>query len=826
SMRLVLLLLFAAPLTAQTAAVPQWSRDAIWYQVFVERFRNGDAKNDPTVEDIRGFTRDPVPAGWATTPWGWDWYRMEPWAQASGRDFYHTVQFRRYGGDLQGVIDQLDYLQRLGVTALYLNPINDAPSLHKYDAASYHHIDRNFGPDPRGDVALMRRENPADPRTWRWTAADRLFLKLIDAVHRRGMRIIIDVSWNHTGTQFWAWQDVLRNQARSRYADWYAVEQFDDPATRDTNEFRYRGWANVPSLPEWKKFGRPEGKDHGPIPGTLHPEVIAHIEAVTRRWMDPNGDGDPRDGVDGFRLDVADVVPLDFWRHWRRVVRGINPDAYLVGEIWWEKWPDRMWDPAPWVQGDVFDAVMHYQWFTPSRSLFGATVPYLTPTQFRAAIDALGNGIPAANLDAMMNLTASHDTPRFSTAMANRGQNKYRATPREDSLYIVSRPRGSWVQQRLLLIHQFTMRGAPHVWNGDEVGMWGADDPDMRKPLVWGDLAYDDETTHPFGRARDRDVVRPDSITLGLYQELIALRRAHQRVLVDGRFEWLVTDDTTGLIAYRRVLGDTTIVVALNTRARPLAWPDGMRPSGTRLYATTDAGIGEGYGGEVWKVEGEGWRVEGGTRKAEGGEQNLPVPLAGEPRHIPVFRDGPVSILDVRLPPNDTSLYHVHDGATLYVPIVVQPADAQVLGRDWFGLTRASPNRFANVPFVLDTAYADAPLTHRVVNIGDSLYRLIVVMTDRRSAVPPATLGPPPFPGKAQHSGGWFRASVVAPGADSGWRFTPVPIVVVRQQPGRGSIERSDLGWQALDAPGDWAYVAPRSWWRVQGEEVVVIEVR
>lgn len=202
------------------------------------------------------------------------------------------------------------------------------------------------------------------------------------------------------------------------------------------------------------------------------------------------------------------------------------------------------------------------------------------------------------------------------------------------------------------------------------------------------------------------------------------------------------------------------------------------------------------------------------------------VPVAQEPRHVPVFREGAVSILDVRLPPNDTSLYHVHDGATLYVPIMVQPADAQVLGRDWFGLTRASPNRFANVPFVLDTAYADAPLTHRVVNIGDSLYRLIVVMTDRPSAVPPATLGPPPFPGKAQHSGGWFRASVVAPGADSAWRFTPVPIVVVRQRPGRGSIERSDLGWQALDAPGDWAYVAPRSWWRVRGDEVVVVEVR
>jgi hypothetical protein len=202
------------------------------------------------------------------------------------------------------------------------------------------------------------------------------------------------------------------------------------------------------------------------------------------------------------------------------------------------------------------------------------------------------------------------------------------------------------------------------------------------------------------------------------------------------------------------------------------------------------------------------------------------VQVSEEPRHVPVFRDGPVSILDVRLTPHDTSMYHVHDAATLYVPIHPQPADAQVLGRDWFGLTRTSPNRFANVPFVLDTAYASTPLTHRVVNIGDALYRLIVVTTDRAPTMAPTALGPAPFPGKAQHSGGWFRASVVAPGADSTWRFTPVPIVVVRQQPGQGSIERSDLGWQALNAPGDWAYVAPRTWWKLQGDAVVVVEVR
>ncbi len=165
----------------------------------------------------RGRVHDAADAGgWQPTPWTQDWYRQEPWAKATGRDFYGTVQFRRYGGDLQGVLDRLDYLQELGVTALYLNPVNDAPSLHKYDARNYRHIDRNFGPDPLGDEARMTAETPPDPTTWGWTAADSLFLTLVREVHRRGMRIILDYSWNHTGINFWAWQDVLAHQRRHR----------------------------------------------------------------------------------------------------------------------------------------------------------------------------------------------------------------------------------------------------------------------------------------------------------------------------------------------------------------------------------------------------------------------------------------------------------------------------------------------------------------------------------------------------------------------------------------------------------------------------------
>jgi glycosidase len=547
------------------SGVPAWAQDAVWYQVFVERFRNGDPGNDPTLHDIQGSWPHVQPEGWQPTDWGHDWFEQEPWAVATGEGFYFTAQLRRYGGDLQGLLDKLDDLQDLGVTALFLNPVNDAPSLHKYDARTYRHIDRNFGPDPRGDEARIAQEDPLDPSTWVTTAADSLFLALVDEVHRRGMRIIIDYSWNHTGASFWAWRDVLENQSSSPYAGWYEIERFDDPATPDSSEFAFRGWAGVPELPELKKVGRPPGRTHGAIEGTLAPAVRDHVFNVTRRWLDPDGDGDPRDGVDGFRLDVAEMVPLGFWREYRGFVRSINPEAYLVGEVWWEQWPDRMYDPAPWLQGDVFDAVMNYRWYMPTRSFFAEAPPNLTASQYVVALESVGEGFAEDHLKGMMNLTASHDTPRFATSIYNPGRYKYRVNPREDPEYRVDAPDESTRRiQEMILVQQFTYVGAPHIWNGDEVGMWGGDDPDPRKPLVWPDLTYADEVAHPFGRDRRRDPVAPDANLRKLYQELIALRKGNLRLFVDGALRYVLVDDERRLLAYERSLDQARAVVAFN----------------------------------------------------------------------------------------------------------------------------------------------------------------------------------------------------------------------------------------------------------------------
>ena len=557
----------AADLPATSLSdVPAWSKDVVWYQVFVERFRNGDPSNDPTLNDIQGSWPHVQPDAWELAEWTSDWYRQEQWAEALGEEFYYTVQLRRYGGDLQGLLDRLDYLQELGITAIFLNPINDSPSLHKYDARNYRHIDRNFGPDPAGDADLMSTEDPLDPATWKWTAADSLFLALVDEVHRRGMRIIMDYSWNHTGITFWAWKDVLENQEKSPYASWYEIISFDNPATPDTDEFAYIGWAGVPELPEWKKVDRPNDLTAGAIPGTIVEPVREHIANVTRRWLDPNGDGDPSDGVDGFRLDVAEQVPLDFWREYRRLVRSINPEVYLVGEVWWEQWPETMYDPAPWLQGDVFDAVMNYRWYEPTRSFFAGAPPALTATEYVLALDSVAAGIPEPNLQAMMNLTASHDAPRFATSIYNPGRYKYQVNPHENPDYRIDQPdlRTREIQQ-MILVQQFTYIGAPHVWYGDEVGMWGGDDPDPRKPMVWSDLEYENEATHPMGRPRQPDLVEPDMRLFALYQDLISLRNDNLRLFVDGDLEWLVEDDANGLLAYRRVLGDEMALILFNT---------------------------------------------------------------------------------------------------------------------------------------------------------------------------------------------------------------------------------------------------------------------
>ena len=320
--------------------VPDWSRNMVWYQIFPERFRNGDPSNDPTPSDMHRTFPDVIPASWSISEWGADWYKEDSWMNDSeDMDFSTKLQLRRYGGDLQGVLDKIDYLAELGVTGVYFNPLNDAPSLHKYDPRHWRHIDRNFGPDPVEDVRIMNEENPIDPETWQWTSADQLFLEVVEALHGKGMRVIMDFSWNHTGYDFWAVNDIRKNGQESPYVDWYEVEQFDDSTTAE-DETGIAGWWGFKYLPLINEEVENE-ESRLPHDGNVKSASFKqHVFNVSKRWLDPNGDGDFSDGVDGFRLDVATEMTLGWWQEYIKYVKSVNPEALFIAEAWWFDWPD------------------------------------------------------------------------------------------------------------------------------------------------------------------------------------------------------------------------------------------------------------------------------------------------------------------------------------------------------------------------------------------------------------------------------------------------------------------------------------------------------
>ncbi|MEZ4775938.1 MAG: glycoside hydrolase family 13 protein [Bacteroidia bacterium] len=569
--------------TPEAFPVPEWAKEAVWYQIFPERFRNGDPSNDPTPHDIQGGMMEKIPADWKITPWGWDWYKPDPYFSSLKDNEWglqYKIQYRRYGGDLQGVMDQLDYLQNLGVTAIFFNPLNDASSLHKYDARNYHHIDRNFGPSPKEDEALAATEKPEDPSTWKFTGADKMFVELVKELHRRGIRVIMDYSWNHTGRDFWALEDVRKNGEKSPYKDWYEITSYDDPNTPE-DEFKFKGWFGSPFLAEAKKAII--GQDTMfPFEGNLASQAFKqHTYDVSARWLDPNGDGDLSDGVDGFRLDVAAEIPLGFWVEYRKEIRKINPEAYLLGEVWWQKFPDDLMDPRPFVQGDKFDAIMNYRWYRAARQFFGHPVNSITATELTQALTALNDNVPEGSLYAMMNMSASHDAPRLSTSLYNSNKYKYQAKATDDPGYKINKPDAQTLAlQKLLLIHQFTFIGAPQIWNGDEMGMWGADDPDCRKPLIWPDLTFDDEVVHPLpGVQRPVDQVKADTALIAFYKQLIHLRK-NNLALVKGNITYLLADDEKQLFGYKRSYEGKEIYVLFNRSEQEQVIPAGTIPAG------------------------------------------------------------------------------------------------------------------------------------------------------------------------------------------------------------------------------------------------------
>ncbi|RKZ31085.1 alpha-glycosidase, partial [bacterium] len=304
---------------------PQWSRGALFYQIFPERFANGNPQNDP---------KNVVP--WGSTP--------------EHNNFM--------GGDLDGVIEHLPYLDSLGVGAIYFNPIFEAGSNHKYDTHDYYAIDDNFGDDE-------------------------LFRSLESAAEARDIKIVLDGVFNHIGFGSPIFQDVVEKGSESDYADWFFVHDYPVQGPENPN---YECWWGFGSLPKLN---------------TDNSSVREYLFGAIRKWTEL--------GADGWRLDVAPDVPHRFWKAFRDSIRAINPEAYSIGEIWG--------DGTPWLGGDEFDAVMNYRFRDACVEFFAKS--NITPEDF---LDRLGGYLadyPQPTNAVILNLLGSHDTPRFLTIAHN-----------------------------------------------------------------------------------------------------------------------------------------------------------------------------------------------------------------------------------------------------------------------------------------------------------------------------------------------------------------------------------------------------------------------
>lgn len=532
---------------------PKWASSAVWYQIFPERFCNGDPSNDPIIGDQIGCWPHDTTGPWQTHPWTSDWYALQPWEKQNGKGYSFNITRRRYGGDIKGIINKIGYLKDLGVNTLYLNPVFMAPSNHKYDGAMYHHIDPTFGPDPKGDKALMQKEDPLNPDTWVWTSADKLALKMIDTLHKSGIRVIFDGVFNHLGVTSFAFQDLLKNGKNSSFANWFTVKQFADTSTG--KELDYEGWFGVKDLPEIRE------DENGIVDGPKQ-----YIYASTKRWMDPNGDGNPRDGIDGWRLDVAFCVRHEFWKDWRKVVKGINPEAYLTAEV-----IDSVSKVRPYVEGDEFDAVMNYNFgFILADYFIGEN--RLSPTQLDKSLKNLREAFGTDPL-IMMNLFDSHDTNRMASHIVNGQRKKYHNwgeyfgwSRAENKDYLTRKPNEKERKiQKMILAFMACYPGAPMMYYGTEAGMWGANDPDCRKPMVWKELKYETEKYKADGNLSGvEDDPNFDANFFNFCKTLLQFRK-DQTVLHSGKYKTLITDDEKGIFGFERSNSEDLVIALFNS---------------------------------------------------------------------------------------------------------------------------------------------------------------------------------------------------------------------------------------------------------------------
>jgi len=435
---------------------PDWVKQAVFYQIFPDRF----AKSSPP--NSTEFCRQPG-GGWLPE-------KLEPW------DTPPTLQGYK-GGNLWGAIDKLDYLEQLGINAIYFTPIFQSACNHRYHTHDYYQVDPILG----GNEA---------------------FMALLEAAHQRQIKVVLDGVFNHASRGFFFFNDILENGPHSPWLDWFLVEDWPVSAYDGSKPANYIGWADNRSLPKF---------NHD------HPAVREYIMQIAEYWI--------KQGIDGWRLDVpACVETPGFWQEFRQRVKAVNPDAYIVGEIWT--------DSRQWLDGTQFDGVMNYLFTGPTIAFTAGDRVNMELVEHHEyypypAIDAAGYAQKMQDLLKLypweiqltqLNLLDSHDTARLLTICG------------EDLASV-----------KLATVLLMTGVGAPSIYYGYEVGLPGGDDPDCRR-------AFPPESQW-------------NQSVLNYHQQLIAIRRQHP-ALQTGNYEIIGTQGM--LYVFARTLPEEIIVVAIN----------------------------------------------------------------------------------------------------------------------------------------------------------------------------------------------------------------------------------------------------------------------
>lgn len=630
--------------------VPNWSKEAVWYNIFPDRFYNGNHYNDPIfnefgpeafkpnilheqnfVEEYKWEKSNNVISHFDRNRWTSDFREQTIWEKLGEREIDYSLKYARmYGGDLQGIKEKIPYMKELGINAVWLNPVFFSYQNHKYGANDFRHISPDFGTiktsgethgveinrnnkygnksyvDVLGNKATtsselkllevnLKGENRGkngygeteDPATWVWTESDLIMVDLIKEFHKNGIRVIFDGVFNHSSSEHWTFNMVLADGENSKYKDWYKFTDFgqhvqitddmsDEQAfeTLIANRKRtiYNAWGGFDSLPEFNTFNQ---------------EYKEYIFNITRKWMyGPDGKESENwmedDGIDGWRLDVPNCLEnQNFWNEWREVVKDSKKDSCITAELWGNASGDIN-------GGNKFDTVMNYEWlktvigFFINQSREGGVRYKLKAQDFFNELREKRTWYPYQALQASQNLNGSHDTDRLYSRIVNDviGRNLEEGKQLEKG-YNGIRPdlasnnhpnttidwRNSPIKPKdilkLISIFQMTYIGAPMLFYGDEVGMWGATDPYCRKPMLWKEFLYDNEKNPSHINQNEVYEQKVDSDLFEWYKKLIRIR-LENKTLVYGKFREVFADNERDVIAYERVIEDQLIIVVIN----------------------------------------------------------------------------------------------------------------------------------------------------------------------------------------------------------------------------------------------------------------------